>query len=134
MNKEQANILLLSDEEFEYQTLKNAGYKNVFWFKSILRANEYFKGREEELEKFDIILMGSSSLENIEDYKFKSIFFRAVNGEESVPYMCFFSSFFEKQDNLKEFYISHPDLTRNGVPQKDFLSILSDSIPEELKG
>lgn len=134
MDKEQANVLLLSDESFEYQTLKNAGYKNVFWFKSILRAYEYFKAREEELEKFDIILMGSSSLTNIEDYKFKSIFYRAINGEKSVPYMCFFSSFYEKQDELKEFYISHPDLTRNGVSKEHFLSVLRDSIPEELRG
>lgn len=132
MDKRCANILLLSDKEFEYKTLVDAGYKNVFWFKSTLRANEYFKGKEEELEKFDIILMGSSSVKNIDNYKYQQLFYGAINGEKRVPHMCFFSTRYE-DDESKRFIVSYPCLIGERILKKDFLRILNDSIPEKLR-
>ena len=46
MDNKDANILLISDEDYEYEVLKDAGYKNVKRFTSMLRSYEYFKDEE----------------------------------------------------------------------------------------
>lgn len=133
MDKKCANILLISDKDFDYKTLVEAGYKNVFWFKSTMRACEYFEGKDDELDKFDIFLSGSRSLGTLANHKFQSLFHKMINHED-ISYMCFFSTQFEEDDEKKRFYVSYPDLTRDALSKDTFLSILNDSIPEELKG
>lgn len=134
MDKKSANILLLSDKMFEYEVLKKAGYENVFWFKSGLRAYEYFKEHPEELNKYDIILMGSMSLVDVNNYKYSRAFLNYVNRENSIPYMKFFSSKYEEDDKKKVFYLAHPYKDGNGVSKEEFLDTLMKTIPDELKG
>lgn len=134
MEKKDANILLLSDKDYEYKVLKSAGYKNIFWFKSCLRAYEYFKEHPKELEKYDIMLLGSYALFDTDEYKYKQVFYQRINRFESRPYMKFFTSKFETEDDKKRFFLSHPYKGGEGETKEEFLSILLKCIPDELRG
>ena len=59
--KEKAGVLLISKNEETYLNLKKYGFKNVDWFKSIVRADKYFKEHPEELKKYHLILEGERS-------------------------------------------------------------------------
>lgn len=58
-----ANILLISDIEEDYDELVKYGFKNIDYFKSIIRANKYFANNKEKLEKYNIILKGNQITE-----------------------------------------------------------------------
>lgn len=60
--QKQANILLVSSCEEDYEALKNYGFENISYFRSIKRADEYFKEHEEEIENYDIYLKGNHSV------------------------------------------------------------------------
>lgn len=45
-----ANVLLISDIPEEYEEIIKYGFKNVDYFKSIIRADKYFAEHREELE------------------------------------------------------------------------------------
>ena len=60
-----ANVLLISDIQEDYDELVKYGFKNVDYFKSIIRANNYFAKHPEELEKYHIILKGN---QEVQDY------------------------------------------------------------------
>jgi hypothetical protein len=53
-----ANVLLLSDDDEHLYILKDYGFKKINHFKSLIRANEYFKKHPEELENYDIVIFG----------------------------------------------------------------------------
>ncbi|MCX4366026.1 MAG: hypothetical protein OSJ70_09695 [Bacilli bacterium] len=134
MDNKDANILLISDEDYEYEVLKDAGYKNVKRFTSMLRSYEYFKDEErrsEILDKFDIVLFGSSAIGYRDCGKYRNDCLQYVL-ENDIPYLSFFSSSYED----KLFYISKPNITSMGVEKERFISILSDVINDEceLKG
>lgn len=59
----EANILLISDKDRDYKDLVDYGFKNIDHFKSIIRADRYFKEHPEELEKYHIIIKGSQKVE-----------------------------------------------------------------------
>lgn len=59
-----ANILLVSDIQDDYDELVKYGFKNVDYFKSIIRADQYFTKHPEELEKYHIILKGNQNVQN----------------------------------------------------------------------
>ena len=59
---ENANVLLISDTQEDYEEIKKYGFKNVDYFKSIIRADNYFSIHPEELEKYHIIFEGSRSV------------------------------------------------------------------------
>ncbi len=58
-----ANILLVSDIQDDYDELVKYGFKNVDYFKSIIRADKYFSKHPEELEKYHIILKGNQNVQ-----------------------------------------------------------------------
>lgn len=58
----EANVLLISDFEDDYDELIKYGFKNVNYFKSSVRANRYFDKHPEELEKYHIVLIGNQSV------------------------------------------------------------------------
>lgn len=60
---EEANVLLISDIEDDYEKIVEYGFKNVNYFKSIVRANKFFLNKQEELEKYHIILTGHQSVQ-----------------------------------------------------------------------
>lgn len=64
-----ANILLISDDVRDNEGMVNYGFKNIDYFKSIIRANEYFEKNPEELNKFHIILKGN---QNVQGSSFES--------------------------------------------------------------
>lgn len=132
MEKKNANILLLSDNVYEYEVLKEAGYKNVFWFQSSLRAYEYFLSRVDELWKFDIILYGTRALNYYSSGKYEGPINRVTFWDDDVEKMIFFSGK-NPGDEEELFYISSPNVTSLGVAKEQFLSVLNDLIPEELK-
>lgn len=57
-----ANILLISDIEEEYEELVKVGFSHIDYFKSIIRADRYFKEHEEEISKYDILIDGSETV------------------------------------------------------------------------
>ncbi len=57
-----ANILLISDDEYEYTTLQKYGFANIDRFKSLIRADKYFKEHPEDLNRYHIIINGSQVL------------------------------------------------------------------------
>ena len=59
-----ANILLVSDIQDDYDELVKYGFKNVDYFKSIIRADQYFTKHPEELEKYHIILKGNQNVQD----------------------------------------------------------------------
>ena len=59
----EANVLLISDIEEDYDELKKYGFKNIDRFKSIVRADNYFEKYPKELEKYHIILTGNQEVE-----------------------------------------------------------------------
>ena len=59
-----ANILLVSDIQDDYDELVKYGFKNVDYFKSIIRADQYFSKHPEELEKYHIILKGNQNVQH----------------------------------------------------------------------
>lgn len=58
-----ANVLLISDIPEEYEEIIKYGFKNVDYFKSIIRADKYFAEHREELEKYHIILKGNQMVQ-----------------------------------------------------------------------
>lgn len=56
---EEANILLISDNENVYKELEKYGFKNIDYFASMVRADRYFQEHKEELDKFHLILEGN---------------------------------------------------------------------------
>ncbi len=53
-----ANVLLISDIQEDYDELIKYGFKNVDYFKSIIRADQYFAKHPQELKKYHIIIKG----------------------------------------------------------------------------
>src|SRR5699024_756738 len=60
----EANVLLISDIQDDYDELVKYGFKNVDYFKSIIRADSYFAEHPEELEKYHIILKGNQNVQH----------------------------------------------------------------------
>lgn len=60
----EANVLLISDIQDDYDELVKYGFKNVDYFKSIIRADQYFAKHPEELEKYHIILKGNQNVQH----------------------------------------------------------------------
>lgn len=48
--KKKINILLISENEEEYEELKKAGCSNIDRFKSIIRADKYFRKNPDKLD------------------------------------------------------------------------------------
>lgn len=59
---ENGNILLISDQEEEYEALREYGFKNIDWFKSYVRADRYFLNFIDELDKYHIIIQGNQRM------------------------------------------------------------------------
>ena len=64
------NILLISETQEDYDELLKYGFKNIDYFKSIIRADKYFAEHPEEIQKYHIILEG---IQTVQDY-FNSLF------------------------------------------------------------
>lgn len=131
MDKKLANILLISDQDFEYKVLLDAGYKNVTRFGSMLRAYEYFKDHKKDLDGFDVVLMGSSAVGHRNCHKYNGDILNYVFAVD-IPCLSFFSSWHEENEEKKLFYVSYPDITSLGMDLTRFLSLLQDIIPTEL--
>lgn len=54
-----ANVLLISDVQDDYDELIKYGFKNINYFKSIIRAIQYFKKYPEEIDNYHIIIKGN---------------------------------------------------------------------------
>ena len=50
----EANVLLISDAEYEYKEFADYGFKNIDQIKSVVRAGKYFDEYPEQLEKYHI--------------------------------------------------------------------------------
>lgn len=61
-----ANVLLVSSCEDDYNGLIKYGFKKVDYFKSYIRADKYFQEHFDELSKYQIILLGNN---NVREYE-----------------------------------------------------------------
>ena len=59
----ETNILLISDNIEDYKGLINCGFKNIDYFKSIVRANAYFKTHPELLKQYHLIIKGNQNVQ-----------------------------------------------------------------------
>ncbi len=59
----EANVLLISDIQDDYDELIKYGFKNVNYFKSIIRADQYFAKHPEELGKYHLIIKGRQNVQ-----------------------------------------------------------------------
>ena len=59
-----ARVLLISDYQEDYDALIKYGFRDVDYFKSIIRANRYFAEHPQELRKYHIILYGNQNVLN----------------------------------------------------------------------
>ena len=60
---ENANVLLISEEEDDYKSALEYGFKNIDYFKSVIRANDYFlPTRIEDLEQYNLVILGNRSV------------------------------------------------------------------------
>lgn len=56
-----ADVLLISEDEQDYQEMLEYGFKRVDYFNSYMIAEEYFKNHENQLDSYDLVLMGNIS-------------------------------------------------------------------------
>lgn len=60
--KEKLAVLLLSEDEEDYEALVRFGYKRIDWFKSLILADRYFDQHPERLEEYHIFITGKHSI------------------------------------------------------------------------
>lgn len=59
---ENAFVLLISDNEKDYNEMINYGFKNIDNFKSVIRADNFFNDNPDELKKYNIIITGHQAV------------------------------------------------------------------------
>lgn len=59
-----ANVLLISDNVEDYEGLLKSGFKNIDYFKSIIRADAYFESHPSELYKYHLVLIGNQNVQH----------------------------------------------------------------------
>ncbi len=57
-----ANVLLISENKEDYDELVKYGFQNIDYFRSSIRADQYFAKYPERLNKYHIVLWGYSSI------------------------------------------------------------------------
>lgn len=77
-----ANILLISDIEEEYEELVKYGFSHIDHFKSIIRADRYFKKNPEEAKKYDILIEGSEKV--VEDVFDRDRFLGTIRESKNI--------------------------------------------------
>ncbi len=60
-----ANILIISDDENDYNYFKNYGFVNIDRFGSMIMANRFYEKNPSFLNKYHIIILGNQELNNI---------------------------------------------------------------------
>ena len=55
-----SNVLLITDNEEEYNKLVRYGFKNIHWFKSLVRADKYYSEHPEKLSNYHLVINGTS--------------------------------------------------------------------------
>ena len=66
-----ANVLLISENQEDYDELVKYGFKNVDYFKSLIRADQYFTKYPERLYKYHIVLKGYTCIHKFAYLKFE---------------------------------------------------------------
>lgn len=107
---ENLNVLLISDQEADYDALLKYGFQKVNYFKSVNRAERYFDEHYEELDSYHLVirghqctteLLGPSRLDNDVSTKSHLIFatasFKRYNNNGHPTY------FTHVVDNLRKF-------------------------------
>ena len=82
--KKKINILLISENEEEYEELKKAGCSNIDRFKSIIRADKYFRKNPDKLNQYHLALLGNSTLTALEFYNFQSLDYLVHHREDII--------------------------------------------------
>lgn len=103
-----ANVLLISDIQEDYDELVKYGFKNVDYFKSIVRADEYFAKHPEELEKYHIILKGHQSVQ-------RCCFGEEVELDQTIHNL-------QKEKHILDALLSRYDYTADGMELVSYLN------------
>lgn len=64
-----ANVLLISDIEEDYKSMLEYGFQNIDYFRSIIRADNYFKKHPKQLEKYQIVIRGNQNVQRYGSYE-----------------------------------------------------------------
>lgn len=104
----EANVLLISNSEKEYQELLRFGFKNVDFFKSIIRANKYFEEHPDELNKYHIVLRGEKC--NITDAAYKLSLLDKINHLNYYNHIV--ETYMSNDEEINHFYIYLHDYKR----------------------
>ena len=59
------NVLLISDNNMDYEDLVKYGLKNIVYFKSIIVADKYFQEYPEELNRFNLVIKGHQEVQEV---------------------------------------------------------------------
>lgn len=104
----EANVLLISNSEKEYQELLRFGFKNIDFFKSIIRADRYFQEHPDELNKYHIVLRGEKC--NITDAAYKLPFLDKINHLNYYNHIV--ETYMSNDEEINHFYIYLHDYKR----------------------
>ncbi len=69
MNREEAldktNILIISNNQHDYDEVVEYGFKNVVYFNSIIVADKYFSAHPDDLTKFNVVIKGKQKVQKV---------------------------------------------------------------------
>lgn len=104
--KDKVAILLLDSDEETYTELKGYGFKNIDYFKSIIRADKYFKEHPDELKKYHVIIDGSHVVKKCtcqkEEYYIKLFdTIRNLSNSTDVVYVCLLKIHYGREENFR---------------------------------
>lgn len=123
-----ANVLLISDDEDEYNRIKNFGYKKIDWFKSQIVADNYFNEHKEELNKYHIYIKGSHNF-----YSFRNFMYEKELEKKGNVLRTSYFTYDEGNQNYYE-YNFRDELTHNSwnIYSPDYNDILHNVVTEAL--
>lgn len=126
------NVLIISNDDDQINELKNYGYKKVNSFKSIVRADNYFKKYPKELEDYDLVLIGDQDLD-AHDSRLKLISrLYELQNERKLTLMHFYKVDFERD---KPYTLFAANLSRLSIYFRHYnnLTDVYDKIMKQLK-
>ena len=128
---ENVNVLLISEEEEEYEALKKYGFANVDYFKSLIIANDYFTKFPNYLHKYHVIITGESSIRYccFGEYVPLESTIRELEFENKVVTTCFSEDY---NTNQKIIYLADPKNNKHYDVKADTYETLIDELLKNL--
>lgn len=59
---ENANVLLISEVKEDFEAMKKYGFKNVDYFRSVIRADKYWQEHPDFLKQYNLVVLGNRTI------------------------------------------------------------------------